>query len=96
MRRWMSIITLSALVLALVAGWGIGQLAGGGSGETDLAVRAIPSLEASPTGAPLPTVTATSVATPPGTATPEAAVPSPAESTSSSPIQRPTSVPEAP
>ncbi|MDQ3443664.1 MAG: hypothetical protein M3490_08665 [Chloroflexota bacterium] len=30
----MTIITLAALVIAVVAGWGIGQLAGGGSGAT--------------------------------------------------------------
>lgn len=34
MRRWMTIVIVAVLAMAAVAGWGIGQLAGGGSGES--------------------------------------------------------------
>ncbi len=51
MRRWMSIITLAALVLALIAGWGIGQLAGGGSDDAVIE-RPLATLPPTPTVVP--------------------------------------------
>ncbi len=70
MRRWMSIITLAALVFALVAGWGIGQLAGGGDGGEVVIVRPpatlVPttSVASEPTSLPISMPAATFAATP--------------------------------
>ena len=33
MRRWMIAVAAAALIMAVLAGWGIGQMAGGGSGD---------------------------------------------------------------
>jgi len=89
MRGWMTIITLATLALALLAGWGIGQLAGGGSGESDLAVRAIPTLEPVSTGVPDPTAAVTAAASP----TPDIGTSSPAASAAAQP---PTNIPVGP
>ncbi len=94
MRRWMAIITVSALVIALVAGWGIGQLAGGGSGGSDLVVRALPTLEPTSTPAAEPTVPSRS--TPATVGTPLNAAGTPVNGTPPAAIQRPTSIPDVP
>ncbi len=99
MRRWMAIITLAALVIALVAGWGIGRLAGGGSGDSISAVRAIPTLEPTATVQPSPSRNAPTMATAPATdlpATPVIAPGSPTETSPEPAIQRPTSIPDTP
>ena len=77
MRRWMSIITVAALALALVAGWGIGQLAGGGDGGEQIVVRPLATLDLTPTVAPEPTSRATPVV--PAVASPATARTAPAD-----------------
>ncbi|MBA2469219.1 MAG: hypothetical protein H0V37_07425 [Chloroflexia bacterium] len=90
----MTIITLATLALALVAGWGIGQLAGGGSGESDLAVRAIPTLEPVSSVAPDPTPTV--VTTPAASPSSDGDSSSPAAAPATPAVQPPTSVPVGP
>ncbi|MEJ7900878.1 MAG: hypothetical protein WKF63_03480 [Thermomicrobiales bacterium] len=91
----MTIITFAALVITLVAGWGIGQLAGGGSGDSPPVVQAIPTLEPTATLEPTTAPTAPTRATP---ATPgEEATPGVrAEPTNAPSTQLPTSVPDSP
>jgi hypothetical protein len=96
----MSVITLAALVLALVAGWGIGQLAGGGSGEEEVALRPLPTLEPTATPEREPTATpeppATVAASPTVQSSPGSTPEPEAGQSDVQQVQRPTSVPQAP
>lgn len=97
MRRWMSIITLAAFMFALVAGWGIGQLAGGGDGDDLVVLRPLATL--TPTTTPVSREpTAPSISTPAATvaAAPQAAEATSAISGPASPTQPLTEAPDVP
>lgn len=95
MRRWMFITTLAALALALVAGWTIGQLAGGGSGDAERIVPALPTIQ--PTANSTESMLTQVVdAAPESPTDSEDVIGSPPASGTPALVQRPTSVPQAP